>query len=261
MGLRRLGLQLGRRWRQRHLQQQHLHQPDGHQPHHQQLQRLPSLGPNGGGYHPGTHTHYGPNGAYHPNGYYGPNGAFHHDVPGSNPADQPNGGNNGNHGLIGGNGGVQQSAANAGDHQQPGYRPGTDTHYGPNGADHPNGYYGPNGAFHHDVPGKQSRGPTQRRQQRQPWSDRRQRRRAQHGRQSRPQLRTSQPATLLHERQRQSRPPGGQSRADQHARRCAAAPSSAAPEQPRRPWTRTLGNANPLSQRKERSCKRTARIH
>jgi Protein of unknown function (DUF3300) len=62
-------------------------------------------GPNG--YHPGTDTHYGPNGAYHPNGYYGPNGGFHHDVPGTSPADQPNGGHNGNHGLIGGNGGVQ----------------------------------------------------------------------------------------------------------------------------------------------------------
>jgi hypothetical protein len=34
-----------------------------------------------------------------------------------------------------------------------GYRPGADTHYGPNGGYHPNGYYGPNGHFHHDVPG------------------------------------------------------------------------------------------------------------
>ena len=62
---------------------------------------------NNSGYHPGTDTHYGPNGGYHPNGYYGPNGHFHHDVPGSNPSDQPNGGHNGDHGLIGGNGGVQ----------------------------------------------------------------------------------------------------------------------------------------------------------
>jgi hypothetical protein len=62
---------------------------------------------NNSGYHPGTDTHYGPNGGYHPNGYYGPNGHFHHDVPGSNPNDQPNGGHNGDHGLIGGNGGVQ----------------------------------------------------------------------------------------------------------------------------------------------------------
>jgi len=61
---------------------------------------------NNTGYHPGTDTHYGPNGAYHPNGYYGPNGGFHHDVPGTDPNDQPNGGHNGNHGLIGGNGGV-----------------------------------------------------------------------------------------------------------------------------------------------------------
>jgi hypothetical protein len=61
------------------------------------------------GYHPGTDTAYGPNGAYHPNGYYGPNGAFHHDVPGTNPNNQPNGGNNGNHGLIGGNGGTQHT--------------------------------------------------------------------------------------------------------------------------------------------------------
>jgi len=62
-------------------------------------------------YHPGTDTHYGPNGAYHPNGYFGPNGGWHMDKPGSNPADQPNGGKNGNHGLIGGNGGVQNPNA------------------------------------------------------------------------------------------------------------------------------------------------------
>jgi Protein of unknown function (DUF3300) len=62
---------------------------------------------NNSGYHPGTDTHYGPHGDYHPNGYYGPNGDFHHDVPGTNPHDQPNGGHNGDHGLIGGNGGVQ----------------------------------------------------------------------------------------------------------------------------------------------------------
>ncbi|MGO8984042.1 MAG: DUF3300 domain-containing protein [Terriglobales bacterium] len=65
---------------------------------------------NDSGYHPGTDTHYGPNGAYHPNGYYGPNGDFHHDVPGTNPHDQPNGGHNGDHGLIGGNGGVQHAS-------------------------------------------------------------------------------------------------------------------------------------------------------
>src|SRR5208282_5357034 len=64
---------------------------------------------NPGGYRPGTDTHYGPNGAYHPNGYYGPNGSFHHDVPGTNPNDQPNGGHNCDHGLIGGNGGVQHT--------------------------------------------------------------------------------------------------------------------------------------------------------
>jgi hypothetical protein len=79
-------------------------------------------GPNNlNGYHPGTDTHYGPNGGYHPNGYYGPNGGFHHDVPGTNPNDQPNGGNNGNHGLIGGNGGVQRGAADYADHGQTGY--------------------------------------------------------------------------------------------------------------------------------------------
>jgi hypothetical protein len=74
------------------------------------------VGPNGyyhpdPGYHPGTDTHYGPNGGYHPNGYFGPNGGFHHDVPGTNPGNQPNGGDNGNHGLIGGNGGVQNPNA------------------------------------------------------------------------------------------------------------------------------------------------------
>jgi hypothetical protein len=62
---------------------------------------------NNSGYHPGTDTHFGPNGGYHPNGYYGPNGHFHHDVPGTGPNSQPNGGHNGDHGLIGGNGGVQ----------------------------------------------------------------------------------------------------------------------------------------------------------
>jgi len=63
------------------------------------------------GYKPGEDTHYGPNGADHPNGYYGPDGGWHEDKPGTNPADQPNGGNNGNHGLIGGNGGVQNPNA------------------------------------------------------------------------------------------------------------------------------------------------------
>ena len=74
------------------------------------------VGPNGyyhpdPGYHPGTDTHYGPNGGYHPNGYYGPDGGWHPNAPGTGPAHQPNGGNNGNHGLIGGNGGVQNPNA------------------------------------------------------------------------------------------------------------------------------------------------------
>src|SRR5580658_8645039 len=64
---------------------------------------------NNSGYHPGTDTYYGPSGGYHPNGYYGPNGHFHHDVPGTNPNNQPNGGHNGDHGLIGGNGGVEHA--------------------------------------------------------------------------------------------------------------------------------------------------------
>ena len=62
---------------------------------------------NNSGYHPGTDTQFGPHGDYHPNGYYGPNGHFHHDVPATRPHDEPNGGHNGDHGLIGGNGGVQ----------------------------------------------------------------------------------------------------------------------------------------------------------
>lgn len=74
------------------------------------------VGPNGyyhpdPGYHPGTDTHYGPNGGYHPNGYFGPNGGWHQDVPGTGPAHMPNGGDNGNHGLIGGTGGVQNPNA------------------------------------------------------------------------------------------------------------------------------------------------------
>ncbi len=68
------------------------------------------------GYHPGTDTHYGPNGAYHPNEYFGPHGALHPDVPGTNPHDQPNGGQNGNHGLIGGNGAVQDQQSRNADH-------------------------------------------------------------------------------------------------------------------------------------------------
>jgi hypothetical protein len=41
-----------------------------------------------------------------------------------------------------------------------GYRPGTDTHYGPNGAYHPNGYYGPNGGWHSDGPVNHAGGAT-----------------------------------------------------------------------------------------------------
>jgi Protein of unknown function (DUF3300) len=128
----------------------------------------PTTNPNG--YRPGDDTHYGPNGAYHPNGYYGPNGAFHHDVPGTGPANQPNGGNNGNHGLIGGNGGVEHAGVtpnggatgsenhawygnNGTFHPDGNYKPGDDTHYGPNGAYHPNGYFGPDGGWHQDKPG------------------------------------------------------------------------------------------------------------
>jgi hypothetical protein len=66
------------------------------------------------GYHPGVDTHYGPNGGYHPNGYFGPNGGFHADTAGTNPRSQPNGGNNGDHGLIGSNSGVQRVSAEYG---------------------------------------------------------------------------------------------------------------------------------------------------
>jgi len=66
------------------------------------------------GYRPGTDTHYGPDGAYHPNGYYGPDGGWHNDAPGTKPADQPNGGPNGNHGLIGGNGATQHQPSTLG---------------------------------------------------------------------------------------------------------------------------------------------------
>lgn len=63
------------------------------------------------GYHPGSDTHYGPNGGYHPNGYFDPNGGWHRDKPSAGSSNVPNGGNNGNHGLIGGNGGVQRTNA------------------------------------------------------------------------------------------------------------------------------------------------------
>ena len=125
----------------------------------------PTTDPNG--YRPGETTHYGPNGAYHPDGYYGPNGAYHHDVPGTGPANMPNGGNNGNHGLIGGNGGVEHAGLspnggavgsqnhawygnNGTFHPAGNYKPGEDSHYGPNGGYHPNGYYGPDGGWHED---------------------------------------------------------------------------------------------------------------
>jgi Protein of unknown function (DUF3300) len=123
------------------------------------------VGPNGyyhpdPGYRPGTDTHYGPNGAYHPNGYYGPDGGWHQDPssrnggdngnhgliggnggvqhPVNGPGDQPNGGHNGDHGLVGGNGGVQ--------HQPDGGRNG----------DH--GMIGGNGGVQHDADrGQQNR--------------------------------------------------------------------------------------------------------
>ncbi len=121
-----------------------------------------------GNYKPGEDTHYGPNGGYHPNGYFGPDGGWHPDKPGTGPANMPNGGNNGNHGLIGGNGGVQHDAPNGGAvgsqnhawygnngtfHPDGNYKPGEDTHYGPNGGYHPNGYFGPDGGYHSDKPG------------------------------------------------------------------------------------------------------------
>jgi hypothetical protein len=79
-----------------------------------------------GNYKPGTDTHYGPNGGYHPNGYFGPDGGWHNDKPGTNPHDQPNAGNNGDHGLIGGNGGVyhgpnQQNASGFGAERNNGF--------------------------------------------------------------------------------------------------------------------------------------------
>lgn len=64
-------------------------------------------------YHPGQNTNYGPHGHYHTDGYYGPNGHFHTYAPGARGV--PNGGANGNRGLIGGNGGTQ--------HLQPGQTP------------------------------------------------------------------------------------------------------------------------------------------
>jgi len=120
-----------------------------------------------GNYKPGEDTHYGPNGAYHPNGYFGPDGGWHQDKPGTGPASMPNGGNNGNHGLIGGNGGVEHAGVspnggavgsqnhawygnNGTFHPDGNYKPGENTHYGPNGAYHANGYFGPDGGYHQD---------------------------------------------------------------------------------------------------------------
>ncbi len=82
-----------------------------------------------GNYKPGEDTHYGPNGGYHPNGYFGPDGGFHPDKNAGQST--PNGGNNGNHGLIGGNGGVQHAitAPNNGG-QMPGQSRNDNSHFG-----------------------------------------------------------------------------------------------------------------------------------
>lgn len=57
-------------------------------------------------YRPGHNTNYGPGGHYHNDGYFGPDGHFHPYAAGARGV--PNGGANGNRGLIGGNGGTQQ---------------------------------------------------------------------------------------------------------------------------------------------------------
>ncbi|MFY9911383.1 MAG: DUF3300 domain-containing protein [Candidatus Sulfotelmatobacter sp.] len=79
-----------------------------------------------GNYKPGEDTHFGPNGGYHPNGYFGPDGGWHADKnAGQN---LPNGGNNGNHGLIGGNSGVQHASTPANNGQMLGQSRGEDNH-------------------------------------------------------------------------------------------------------------------------------------
>ena len=95
-----------------------------------------------GNYKPGADTHYGPNGAYHPNGYFGPDGGWHNDKPGTNPHDQPNGGNNGDHGLIGGNGGVEHGpdGGRNGDHGLIDGNGGVE--HNPNGEQHNAGGFG-----------------------------------------------------------------------------------------------------------------------
>ena len=86
-----------------------------------------------------------------PNGYYGPNGGFHHDVPGTNPNDLPNGGHNGDHGLIGGNGGVDHGpdGGRNGDHGLIGGNGGVENpHAGQNGPGvAPTGGYHDNNGF------------------------------------------------------------------------------------------------------------------
>ncbi|MBS0327337.1 MAG: DUF3300 domain-containing protein [Proteobacteria bacterium] len=69
---------------------------------HWSPRRYPPYDPN---YRPGQNTNYGPHGHYHDNGYFGPNGHFHPYAPGARGV--PNGGANGNRGLIGGNGSTQ----------------------------------------------------------------------------------------------------------------------------------------------------------
>ena len=107
-----------------------------------------------GSYKPGTDTHYGPNGAYHPNGYFGPDGGWHEDKPGTNPHDQPNGGNNGDHGLIGGNGGVEHGP-NGGRNGDGGLIGGNGgVEHGPNGGRNGDGgLIGDNGGVQHGPNG------------------------------------------------------------------------------------------------------------
>ena len=145
-----------------------------------------------GNYKPGVDTHNGPNGAYHPNGYFGPDGGWHEDKPGTNPHDQPNGGNNGNHGLIGGNGGVEHGAADYGDHGVTGNQANQQRNLpADRGAERP-GEQNPRTDQHSDA------------NQRNTGADR-------------DHTSAGQPAALLHERQRRSRPGGSRPRKGQHA--------------------------------------------
>ena len=84
--------------------------------------------------HTWNNTNYN---GYHPWGSGNASGRGYHQFSGGATGSQ-------NHAWYGGNGTY---------HPDGNYKPGEDTHYGPNGGYHANGYFGPDGGWHSDKPG------------------------------------------------------------------------------------------------------------